>query len=113
MADASEDVRLDHPVHVRIGDQRYRLVDVYQEGIPRKLQCAHEVSRVQLVLVELDFTEHIKHIGQQADVAQEVELHIIIEVLTLKVRVHLLGVGIIGLRTLHASKLVEDALSWR
>ena len=40
-------------------------------------------------------------------------LHIILEVLTLKVRVHLLDVGVIGLRTLQASELVEEGLSWR
>ena len=107
VADAAADVRLDHPVHFRIGDQRDRLVDVFQEGIPRQLRCAHEVNRFQLVLVERVVTEHLKHIGQQADVAKVVELLLILEALTLNVRVHLLGVGVIGLQTLHSSELVE------
>ena len=79
---------------------------MFQEGIPRDLRCAHEVSRVQLVLFERVVTEHLKHIGQEADVAREVEVHMMFEVLTLKVRVHLLSVGVIGLRTLHVSVLV-------
>ena len=58
-------------------------------------------------------SEHLEHIGQQADVSQEIELHIILEVLTLKVRLHLLGMGVIGFRTLHASDLVEEGLSCR
>ena len=57
VADAAADVRLDHPVHLQIGDKRDRLVDVFQKGIPRELQCAHEVSRVQLILVERVVTE--------------------------------------------------------
>ena len=113
VADAAADVRLHHPVHLRIGDQRDQLVDVFQESIPRELRCAHEISRVQLVLVERVLTEHLEHISQQADVAQKVELHIILEVLTLTFRVHLLGVGVIGLCALHDSELVEEALSWR
>ena len=79
VTDNVSDVRLDHPVHLRIGDQRDRLVNVFQKGIPRELRCAHEVSRVQLVLFERVVTEHLEHIGQQADVAQKVELHIILE----------------------------------
>ena len=82
-------------------------------GIPRELRCAHEVSQVQLELVERVVTEHLEHVVQQAVVAQEVELDIIIDVLTLEVRVHLLGVGVIGCRTLHAPVLVEEGLSWR
>ena len=29
VADATADVRLDHPVHLRVGDQRDRLFDVF------------------------------------------------------------------------------------
>ena len=63
MADAAADVRLDLPVHLPIGDQRDRLVEVFQEGILRELRDAPDVSRVHLVLVERVVSEHLEHIG--------------------------------------------------
>ena len=58
-------------------------------------------------------SEHPKHVGQEADVAQKVELHINLKILTLKAREGVLDVGIVDLRTLHAGELVEEGLSWR
>ena len=85
MADAAADVGLDHPVHSRIGDQRDRLIDMFENGIPRQLRGAHEVDEVELVFVERVVSKHLKYFGQQADVTEEVELHIVFEALTLKV----------------------------
>ena len=107
VADATADVLLDHPVHLRVGDQRDRLFDVFQQGVPCELRRTHEVGRVQLVLVQGVVSEHLEHVGLQADVAQEVELYIILEALTLKVREDVLGVGVVGLRALYASELVK------
>ena len=111
MAYAAADVRINYPVHFRVGDQRDRLLDVFQESIPRKLRRAHKVGRIQLVLLQGVVSENLKRVGQQADVAQKVELHLIIKVLTLKVCQHVLGVGVVGLRTLHAYELVEEGRS--
>ena len=86
---------------------------MYQEGIVRELRCAHEVGRVQLVFVERVVSKHLKYVCQQADVAQELKLHIIIEAITLKIRVHLFGVCVIGLETLHVAELVEERISLR
>ena len=83
------------------------MVYVFQEGIPRELRCAHGVSWVQLVLVEQVVTEHLEHVGQQTNVVQEVELNIILKALRMKVREHLLGVGVIGIGALHVYELVE------
>ena len=86
---------------------------MFEKRIPRELRRAYEVGRVQLVLVEGVVSEHLEHVGQQTDIAQEVELHVILEALTLKVRKILLGVAVVCLRTLQGSELVEDSLSRR
>ena len=112
MADAASDVRLDHPIHLRLGDQRNWPVNMLKKRVPGELWSAHEVGRVQLVLVEGVVSEHLNHVGQQADVAQKVELHIIFEALTLKVCKHMLSVGVIGLRTFNDFELVEEGSSW-
>ena len=96
-----------------VGDQWDRWDDVFSESIPRELRLAHTVGRVQLVLVGRVITEHLEHIGQQADVGQKVELHIILEALTLKISVQLLGMGVLGLGALYASELVKEGLSLR
>ena len=70
MADAAADVWLNHPVHFRVGDQRDRLVNVFQEGIPREFRRTHEVGQVQLVLLQEVVSEHLEQVIQQADVAQ-------------------------------------------
>ena len=70
------------------------------------MRRTHEVGGVQLVLVQGVVSEHLEHVGQQADVTQGVELHIILKGLTLKVFKHMLGLGVVGLQTLHASELV-------
>ena len=67
------DVRLDHPVDFRVGDQRDKTVDVFQKGIPSEFRRTHKVGLVQLVLVQLVVLKHLKHVGQQADVASKVD----------------------------------------
>ena len=71
-ANPAADVWLDHLVHFRVGNQRDRLVDVFQKGIPRELRRVDEVGRVKLVLLQGVVSEHVEHVGQQSDVAKKV-----------------------------------------
>ena len=97
VTDAAADVRLDHPVHFRIGYQRDRPVNMFEKGISRELRRANEVGGVELELVQRVVSIHLEYIGQQADVTMEIELHIVFEALTLKVGEYVLGVCVIGL----------------
>ena len=110
MTDAAADVRLDHPVYFRIGGEQDRPVDMFEKGIPRELGSVHEVGGVVMILVQRVVSKLMEYIGQQADVTEEVELHIIFESLTLKVGEFVLGVSVIGRRTLNASEIVEECL---
>ena len=85
---------------------------MFEKGIPRKLRSAHKVGGVELVLVQRVVSKHLEYIGQQADFTEKVELHIVFEALTLKVGEYVLGVCVVGRRTLNASEIVEECLPW-
>lgn len=91
VAIASVNVRLYHPVLFRVGNKRDRLIDMFQIGISREFRRDHKVTQNKLVLNNAGVSENFKHAGQKADVAQVIELYIMFEVYTLKVREHLLG----------------------
>ena len=52
MADTTANVRLDHAIHLWVGNQRDQPVNVFEERVPRKLRRTNKVGRVQLVLVK-------------------------------------------------------------
>ena len=58
---------------------------MFEKKFPLELRSAHEVGGVELVLVQRVVTKHSEYIGQQADVTEKIELHIVFEALTLKV----------------------------
>ena len=68
MADTAPDVRLNYPIDLWVGNQRDRPVNVFKERVSPKLLCAHEVGRVQLVLVKV-VRERLEHVGLKAYVA--------------------------------------------
>ena len=86
---------------------------MFEKGILRELRSAHEVDGVELVLVQRVVSKHLEYISQQADITEEVELHIVFEVLTFKVGEYVFGVCVVGRQTLNASEIVEECLSWR
>ena len=112
MTDGVSHDRFDNPVHFRIGDQRDRPVDMFEKGISRELKSGHEVGGVELVLVQRVVSKYLEYIGQQAIVTEKVELHIILQAQTLKVVKYVLGVCVVGRRTLNASEIVEECLPW-
>ena len=83
---------------------------MFENCIPRELRSAHEVGGVGLVLVQRVVSKHLQYIGQQEDVTEKVELHIVIQVLTLKVGDYVLGVFVVGRRTFNASEIVGECL---
>ena len=86
---------------------------MFRKGIPRELRSAHEVGKVELVLVQRVVSKHLEYIGQQVDVTEKLELHIVFQALTLKVSEYVLGVCVVGRRTLNASEIVKECLPWR
>ena len=64
-----------------------------------------------MVLVEEVVPERLEHVGQQADVAQQVKRHVLFETLAVKVFTHVLSVRVVRLGALHASELVEESFS--
>ena len=84
MPDAAANVRLDHSIHFRVSDQRDQPVNVFKERVPRKLRHIYKVGRVELVLVRV-VPESLKHVGQQANIAQKVELYIFYKTRAMKV----------------------------
>ena len=109
MAYAVSDVRLDHLVHFRIGDQRDRPVYMYTKRSLLKLKRAHELGGVVLLLVQRVVFKHFESIGQPADVPVKIELHIVFEALTLKVGENVIGLCVVGRRTLNAFEIVNNA----
>ena len=100
VADATADVRLDHPIHLRIGNQRDRPVDVFEERVPRDMRRANRrahLGRVQLVLIKRLVSKRLEHVSQQANVAQNVELHVFFEIRAEKVVPHVLGMCVVSL----------------
>ena len=85
MTDTAANVRLDHAIHLRVGDQRDRPVNVFKERVTRELRRTNKESRVKLVLVQRVVPERLKHVGQQANVAQQVEPPVLFETLTVPV----------------------------
>ena len=97
VADSAADVRLDHTIHLRVGDQRDWPVNVFEKRVSRKLRRAHKVGRVQLVLVQGVVPERLEHVGQQANVAYQIERHVLFETLAVKVFPNVLSVCIVRL----------------
>ena len=104
---------VNHPIHLRIGDQWDWHVDVFQGCVPSELRCTNKIGRVQLVLVKGVIPERMEHVGQKANVAQQVKRHVLFETLAVEVLPHVLGVRVFGLRALHASDFIEEGLSSR
>ena len=111
MADTAADVRLNHQIHLLVGDQWDWPVDVFEERVLSELRCTHKIRRVQLVFVQRVIPERLEHVGQQANVAQQVERHVLFESLPVKVFPHVLRGRIVSLRALHAAEFVEKASS--
>ena len=88
---------MDHTIHLRVGDQRDKPVNVFEKSVLSELRRAHKVGRVQLVLVKGVVQEGLKHVGQQANVAQQIERHVLFETLAVKVLQHVLSVRIVRL----------------
>ena len=84
---------------------------MFLSSTPGVLRRVHEVGWVLLVHAKQVVTKHLEHATQQADVAQNVKLYIILETLTLKVREYLVGVSVVRLRAHYASELVHECLS--
>ena len=111
MAVTTADVRLDHSIHVWVGDQRDWPVNVFEKSVPSELWRAHKVGRVQLVLVHGVVPERLEHVGQQTNIAQKIDRHLLFETLAVEVLPHVLIARIVRLCALHASELVEKGLS--
>lgn len=77
VADFGSDVWLNNPIHLRIGNKRQQSVDVFEKLVKRELIRANKEGRVKMVLVKVVVLEHLDHVGQEVDVSQKVELHII------------------------------------
>ena len=95
----------------RVGDQRDRPVNVFEKSVLRELRRTYKVGRVQLVLVQGVVPERLEHVGQQANVAQQIESHVLLKILTVENLPHVLGLRVVRLQALHASELVEKSLS--
>ena len=77
------------------------------------MRRADKVGRVQLVFVQGVVPEGLEHVGQQLYVAQKIKRYVLFETLAVEVFPHVLGVRVVCLLALNASKLVEEGLSWR
>ena len=79
VANTAADVWLEHPIYFPVSDHRDRPVDVFLKSVPRLLRCPLEVGRVQLILVHKVVLECLKHVGQQADVAYQIESPVLLK----------------------------------
>ena len=73
MVDTAANVRLDHAIHFRVGDQRDRPVNVFEKSVLRELRRAHKVGRVQMVLFQGVVPDRLEHVSKQAHVAHKIE----------------------------------------
>ena len=97
MANTATDVRLDHPIHLRVGNQWDWPVNVFEERVSSELRCTNKIGWVQLVFVQRVIPERLEHVVQQANVAQQVERHVLFETLAVKVLPHVLSLRIVRL----------------
>ena len=64
VAEAASDVQMYYLIHLRLGDQQDRPVNVFENKVLRELRYAHEVGWVQLVFVQGVVIERLKHVDQ-------------------------------------------------
>ena len=64
MEDTAADVRLDHLIHLQVGDQWDWLVDVLITRVSSELRCIHKIGRVQLVFVQWIVPECLEQVSQ-------------------------------------------------
>ena len=97
MADTAANVQLDHAIYLWVGDQRDLPVNVFEQRVPRELLGTHKVGRVQLVLVQGVVSKCLEHVGQQANVAQQIERHVLFKSFAVEDFPHVLRVRVVRL----------------
>ena len=85
MADKTTNVLLDDAIHLQVGDQRDRPVNVFEEGGPLELRRTNKVGLVQLVLVEGVFLERLEQVGKTTNVTQQLDRHVLLDTLAVTV----------------------------
>ena len=91
VAKVTANVLLDHPIHLRVDNQRNRPVYKLEKRISRELRRNNKVNWVQLVLFQGVFSEQLEHVGQQANVAQMGKRHIRLYILKAEILTHVLA----------------------
>ena len=111
VANAASDVGLIHAVHLRIGDEVDRAIDVLKQRASCKLRRAHVIHRIELVFVERVSSKPLEHIGEKGDVAQQIKQHVRAHILNSKVFPHSLGASIIRFGALFTCQSTEELSS--
>ena len=73
------------------------------------MRRTHKVGRVKLVLVQEVVSKGLNHVGHKADFANQVERHVLFEILAVKDFTQMLSVRIVSLLALLAFNLVINA----